>query len=381
MGAHYVFNPSTFYICCDLFDPRLFCAKERYWSSKHIIGYTQYPPPNHSFPSSRSPYHHYYSHHKRYIMSAPMMTRRRCHSIEESTSEGSTTHRTLKRARLSVQDTDSHAPGKQAAVDVGTDRLSSFSAELRNQIMLSALVEDQPIRFACPPLSSKSVPHIVEPGILRTCKSIRNEALIMFYANNTFTRRIESHEQPIEALKGLRVAFESMGATKRSMLKEVRIEFPFDRVDRTFLMQWAELFSGSAAPPPGVIRPCNVIPPPGNPNYRLRSPSTTWDPPSAMELEWYDVLFARMERIGRQLVNGKQWWQSKLDVEMAVVQRLVCREMRKRYNERMNPSQTGALIQAVSDWACTVTGFARYYSMPLPVRAAVGGQGGMLRLQ
>lgn len=66
-----------------------------------------------------------------------------------------------------------------------------LSAELRNRIWEFAIIEEDPIRVVSPPAGLRATAvDCIQPAITRTCAQIRNEALGMFYAKNTFLLKI-----------------------------------------------------------------------------------------------------------------------------------------------------------------------------------------------
>ncbi|KAK6392728.1 hypothetical protein LTR65_003501 [Meristemomyces frigidus] len=80
---------------------------------------------------------------------------------------------------------------------ISTTPLFKLSPELRNMIWIFVLVETEPIPFSS---LHNTKHHVVEPGITRTCSTVRKEALAIFDTNNALERRIDGRKRPAEVL-------------------------------------------------------------------------------------------------------------------------------------------------------------------------------------
>lgn len=91
--------------------------------------------------------------------------------------------------------------------------LRSLPAEIRNTIWEYALYEPA------------GVPIRTEPGLLRTCKAIRREAELMFYAVNTFRAQIEEEHSVCPWFKNHNVCkwLKNLGDQKRKLIRGLEV--------------------------------------------------------------------------------------------------------------------------------------------------------------
>lgn len=238
--------------------------------------------------------------------------------------------------------------------------LLALPAEFRNKIWFLVLVRDEPIQI---PTVSRPVigyNYSAEPPLLEAGTSIRDEAAGIHYGNNTFMRRIEDKNNPVEALKSLKSAFDALGEPMCKLIKEMEVEFEFNEevCHHSFLMQWAELFTGSPLPPPGKVHACRAAG--RHLTYTPRLLFTSWNFPSVhleaeKKLEWYDVLFSKLELAGRKVVQKDESWQRNRSVNLNIVKMEVVVELEARFKGTMNEFGAELVLAEVQRWLRAVT--------------------------
>ena len=109
------------------------------------------------------------------------------------------------------------------SIDNNYDRTSflDLPAELRNRIYQDVLVEDEDVEI------QRFAPHVIKPALLRTQKQIREEALPVFWAANTFAVRFVVPYQHMKGIKpsGVRIAqsfLKNLGTEKAVLLRSFR---------------------------------------------------------------------------------------------------------------------------------------------------------------
>ncbi|KAK5121503.1 hypothetical protein LTR85_005336 [Meristemomyces frigidus] len=106
--------------------------------------------------------------------------------------------------------------GAPAAASTTESPFLGLPAELRNRIYRAALIIPEPVDIELP--RSQDSPGWQAPGLLQTCRTIRAEALAIYYTNNTFLGTVQGPGFTQTLVPWLR----AMGVEQRRMIRAIR---------------------------------------------------------------------------------------------------------------------------------------------------------------
>lgn len=269
--------------------------------------------------------------------------------------------------------------------------LLELSAELRNRIWEMCLFETEPINISIVRPVDKAGRYGVlrEPGLLRACAGMRNEALAMYYGNTTFMySTISNKYSNAEALGFLAKLFQEMGPQKTTLLKEIRVQFDYfaDAFD-TFLYSWAELVATLPCLREGVLRPVHV-----QRRTFVRSEATRYERserkqdrerrellravescPRNKNSRCYELLFSTLETAVRHAADQKTLDQQNAGAMLTTVKLQVEKKLRSRLEEAQGRDSSWLLREHLIRVKSWLVGFGETVGERRKQRAALNG--------